>query len=89
MIIARAIGDGTELLLLGISRRNIEELQAGRPIRLTTETHGAGIPLGWTIAIIYGETEAAITADLQAMGVIGPDTKVSAQPRDPKPPRQQ
>lgn len=89
MIIARAIGDGTEVLILGVTKRNLEELQKGFPIRLSTETHGAGVPLGWKIAIIYGETEASITEDLVAMGLIGPDTKVSAQPPSPGPQRKQ
>jgi hypothetical protein len=83
MIIGRALGDGTELLILGVSRRNIEELLKGRPIKLTTDTHGAGIPLGWTIAIVFGETEAAIAQDLQKAGALTADTKVMAMPREP------
>ena len=84
MIIARAGMTGTdELLVLGITRRNVEELLKGRPIRLTTETHGAGIPLGWTIAIVFGETEAAIAEDLRKAGGLTKDTIVTAMPREP------
>ena len=84
MIIARAGMTGTdELLVLGITRHNVEELLKGRPIKLTTETHGAGIPLGWTIAIVFGETEAAIAEDLRQAGGLTKDTIVTAMPRDP------
>lgn len=90
MIIARSMGPGAsgdELLLLGVTRRNIEELIKGHPIRLTTDTHGAGVPLGWTIVIVFGETETSIAADLKRAGGIGPDTKVSALPGGPDHPR--
>lgn len=83
MIIARSIKDDGELLLLGITRRNVEELMKGHPIRVTTETHGAGVPLGWTIAIVFGETEASIAADLRKAGAVGDSTNVMAMPRKP------
>ncbi len=86
MIIARGIGrddgDGDELLLLGLSLRNIEELVKGRPIRLTTESHGAGVPLGWTILIVVGETEASLAAKLKEAGVVDSETCIVAQPRE-------
>lgn len=81
MIIARSMNDGNELLILGLTHANLRELQKGHPMRLTSETHGAGIPLGWTIAIVYGEDEAAIAEDLKRAGGITADTKVSAMPR--------
>lgn len=88
MIIARTIKPDGELLLLGITRRNVEELLKGHPIRLTTETHGAGVPLGWTIGIIFGETEATIAADLRAAGAVDDATKVMAMPRNPDHPKE-
>jgi hypothetical protein len=91
MIIARARNDedGTEILLLGLTRRNVDELLKGHPVRITSATHGPGVPLGWTIGIVVGETEAAIAAELRRTGLITADTKVVAMPRDADPPRNQ
>jgi hypothetical protein len=83
MIIARATGaDSDEILMLGLTRRNIEALLKGFPIRITSETHGAGVPLGWKIMIVFGETERAIAEALKRSGAVGPDTKLMAMPRD-------
>lgn len=59
MIIARGVvGESNdELLILGLSRKNLERLQAGQPIRISRPTHGEGIPACWEIVIIVGETE--------------------------------
>ena len=88
MVIARALGlNDEEILLLGLSHRNLEALQEGRPIRLTSESHGASIPLGWTILIVAGEDEKSIVADLQGAGAISDETSVYALPRDGDLPR--
>lgn len=83
MIIARAMLDeGGEYLLLGVTGENIKRLLAGQPIRLTTETHGAGIPLGWRILIVYGETEKAVVNILRDAGLFTAETAVHGMPRD-------
>ena len=86
MFIARARNDqeGTEILLLGLTYRNIAELLKGHPVSITTETHGAGVPLGWTIGIVVGENEAAIAGELRKAGLITKDTIVQAMPRREK-----
>jgi hypothetical protein len=83
MIIARSMTPetGEELLLFGLARVNIEQLLRGNPIRITCETHGAGVPLGWTIWIMFGETEKSIMEELREAGVFSPDLKVMAMPR--------
>jgi hypothetical protein len=63
MIVAK-LSDGT--LLLGLSRTNIERLMAGQPIRVSQATHGVELPESMPrIGITFGETEAAIAADIQ------------------------
>lgn len=78
VLIAKASGGGQGLLLLGLSRGNIERLTAGRPILLARETHGEGIPAGLKIGILYGETEQSIREHLERIGAAGPDTAVHA-----------
>ena len=81
MIIARGTGKKAELLLLGISHKNIENLLEGKPMVLRRESHGDGVPEGWEIVIFTGETEESMAKSLQDGGVIGPETKIN---RDPK-----
>lgn len=54
---------------------------AGRPIRITRATHGEGVPEGWTIAIVFGETELQLKETLVAAGLTGPDTEFKIDPR--------
>lgn len=86
MIIARAFGEGhdgkpTELLILGVSDQNVARLLEGKPIRISRETHGDGVPEGWSIMILHGKTEDHLAQMLKDAGAVGPDTKVI---RDPK-----
>lgn len=83
MIIANGETDeGKTFLLLGVSRLNIEKLITGRPIKVTRESHGNGIPTDLEIAIIFGETEEEIAAQLRNIGAIKANTPVMAQPRN-------
>ena len=60
MIIARgSSSDDRQLLLLGLSRANVDKLMAGYPIRLRKDTH-EGVPENWEVVILFGETEAAL-----------------------------
>lgn len=81
MMIARATSDrGEEILLLGLSRGNLERLTQGQPIRLSRETHGDGIPANWKILILFGETEEDMRTMLEAAGVVGSWTKTTVDP---------
>lgn len=87
MIIARATvenkddGSTGEMLILGLSDKNVAKLVSGKPMRITRETHGEGIPAGWTIVILHGKTEDRMAEILSEAGWIGPETKIN---RDPK-----
>jgi hypothetical protein len=64
--------DGTHpVLLLGLSRLNCERLLAHQPIKF--DTTELGLP-AMTVVIMAGETEDAITAQLQVHGLITDDT---------------
>lgn len=83
MIIARASRTGSEgeILLLGLSRENVRRLQEGQPIHIRRVSHGEGVPEGWEIVILFGETERAIKSDLEKHGLISPETKIHVDPR--------
>jgi len=81
MITTRSTGpDGQEIILLGITRGNVEQLMKGRPIRVSAATH-PGFPLNLSFLIVYGETERALVDALKPM--IGADTKLIATPKEP------
>lgn len=64
---------GGSLIVLGLSRGNVERLLADMPIRFAGEE--VGIP-GVVFVILGGETEQAIEAQLRAIGAVGPQTTV-------------
>ena len=60
---------GGNLVLLGLSRMNVDRMVAGLPVLFD----GADVGLdGIRITIVYGETERAIIDQLDAEGVLGP-----------------
>jgi hypothetical protein len=62
--------DQGDMLLLGLSRENVNRLTAGQPITITSEQLAAlGIPLQRPIVIHFGETEQAIVDEVQSHGV--------------------
>jgi hypothetical protein len=82
MMIAKATKeDGTEILILGITRKNLERLVERKPICLRRKTHGEAIPAGFEIVLFFGEDELAMQAEMQTAGAIGPHTKVNIDPR--------
>jgi len=82
MIIARSTtGAGDHFILLGLSRANIERLQKFEPIEITTATHGSGVPAGWVIAIMFGETELDMKRQLEAAKLFDKDTMMTIDPR--------
>lgn len=83
MVIASGVRDGVrQFLLLGLSAENIRRLTHDEPIRITPETH-PGCPVDWEIVICFGQTEAAIAAELQRSGAVDQDTKTIAVARQP------
>jgi hypothetical protein len=81
MVKAQAtMADGRVLIVMGISRANVERLKEGDPIYF--DPAALKIPPGSVIGAItlfYGEDEAALTRTLKSM--IGPATDVIAVPR--------
>jgi hypothetical protein len=76
MVTARATAaDGTELVLLGLTRENVTRLVAGSPIHVSAATH-PGFPLNLKILICFGETVGALTESLRP--VIDGATKIIA-----------
>lgn len=64
MIIANGTGrNGKPLILIGLSRGNMDELLKGRPIRREEESLAADV------VIIGGETEEAILQQLSDAGI--------------------
>ena len=80
MLIGRGEAEGRQLLLLGLSQGNIDRLVRDLPIKITPETH-PGIPDGWEIALIYGQTEQAIAEALRKGGALLPDAKILVDAR--------
>lgn len=67
MIKARGEKDGRPVLLLGLSRANVERLQADQPIVISAdELEAMGLP-AVEVVILAGETEATIAAQLGAL----------------------
>lgn len=63
--------DGRRKILgLGLTAKNVEALKAGRPIHIHSEE--LGLPWNADIVLFYGETEQALTEELQEL--IGPET---------------
>jgi hypothetical protein len=82
MIIARASQDnGDELIILGLSHENIKRLIKGQPIICKRETHGDGIPKGWQISILAGETEQSIYDSFTKAGIVNSTTQIHKDER--------
>jgi hypothetical protein len=81
MIIARGEKGGHQMIMLGLSEENVRRLQGGKPIDIKRESHGDGVPEGWEIVIFVGETEQSMKKELESLGAIGPETKITVDPR--------
>ena len=75
MLIARGELAGRDLLVLGVTGDNVRLLLDGHPIRITPETH-EGAPPGMAIVIAYGRTTDVIQAELEAAGLVTPETVI-------------
>jgi hypothetical protein len=60
---------GRSIVLLGLSRANVDRLTMGQPIRVDLDELLPDGPSPSEVLISFGETEAAIVAELQAAGV--------------------
>jgi hypothetical protein len=74
MIIARGSNEETETLILGLSHKNVERLLAGQPIHIRRVSHGDGIPEGWEIILLVGETEETIVSQFRKLDIISEST---------------
>lgn len=59
------MGEGRKLIGLGLSRQNVEKLQANMPILIKLNEMLPELNVELNIAILYGETEAAIEQMLE------------------------
>lgn len=75
MIKFRADRDGEPLYGFGLSDKNLELLRKGKPIHVQLGPMGG---VG-SVFIFSGPTEQDMADDLQAMGLITPETKVLDQ----------
>lgn len=66
-------GRAGNVVIVGLSRMNVERLMGGMPIRFAGEE--VGVP-GVVFVIFAGESEPEMVADLQKHGLIGAETKV-------------
>jgi hypothetical protein len=67
MIRARAKSDRMDVVLLGLSRRNVETLEEGRP--LTFDGKCIGMP-GVSFMLFVGETERGILEEFDKRGML-------------------
>jgi hypothetical protein len=72
MIKFAATKNGRTLMGLGLARRNIELLMAGKPILVD----GEKLNLPFDVMILYGETEMTIVDELKAVGVELPPAQI-------------
>jgi len=62
--------EGKNILLLGLSKENVNKLKLGKPIHVT----GSEVGLENDVLLVYGDTEAEIYKELQPL--IGTTTRV-------------
>lgn len=66
---------GRQLLLIGLSKANVERMQAGDPIYVTLDDVAEAAPqlMGMDLTIVFGEDEYAITQNFIQAGALRPD----------------
>lgn len=63
MLVGFTKSGGRLLIMLGLSRLNVERLMAGEPIKMTPELHD--LPPTLEIGIFFGETEEAMKKEVE------------------------
>lgn len=84
MIIAKGgDGKGREVLFLGLSKKNIERMQAGDPVLVAERSNApaGSLPPGLEILIFTGETELEMLEQCKKRGLVNSDTKLDIDPR--------
>jgi hypothetical protein len=61
--------DGKTIIILGLSKRNLQKLSDGQPLHLTHETHPF-IPEGVVFMMFTGETEDEMREQLVGAGIV-------------------
>lgn len=61
--------NGNDMILLGITDKNIERLRQDRPIHMTNKSHPA-VPEGMTVVILWGKDEKDIIDKLSKSGAL-------------------
>jgi hypothetical protein len=74
MIFARGTKDGDDILIIGLSHRNVVRMINGEPITIKRAVHGDGVPEGWQIMIFTDKDEAAMARGLKKIGLIDEST---------------
>jgi hypothetical protein len=67
MIRARATASNMDVVMLALSRRNVEEIETGRP--LTFDGQCIGMP-GVSFMVFFGETERGILEEFDKRGLL-------------------
>lgn len=63
MLVGFTKSGGRLLIMLGLSRLNVDRLIAGEPIKMTPELHN--LPQTLEIGIFFGETEEVMKQELE------------------------
>lgn len=84
MIVGNGKMRGDDVLVLGVTAGNVQRLMKDQPILVSRETHGAGVPDGLKILIVYGSDEKDLVRKLKP--AFEPDMKVYVEPRLQDPP---
>jgi hypothetical protein len=75
---------GSTIVGFGLSARNLELLQAGRPIRVDVAAMLSGtqyrLPAGLEVVILYGDTEEAIHDELKDSGRLSANMNMHDEP---------
>ena len=80
MLSAIAEVDSKKVILLGLSKNDIDKLaNSQQPIHINSTTHAGVIPEGLDITMVYGNTEQEIYAALMKLGMVNRDTQVIEQ----------
>jgi hypothetical protein len=84
MIIARGTREGgDQVLFLGLSKKNVERMQAGDPVVVAERTNApkGSLPPGFEIVIFTGETELEMLEQCKKRGLVRSETEINIDPR--------
>lgn len=76
MVKVLAKNSARTLVMLGLSKENVERLQGGACVKIRLKEMVDGLEENIVIGLFYGQTDEKIEADFKAAGLIGPGTEV-------------